>query len=281
MTIYAIGDIQGCFNELKQLLEKIQYKSDKDQLWFTGDLVNRGPDSLKTLRYIKALDGNAISVLGNHDLHMLAVLNGLQQPRKSDTFDEILTAPDKVELMNWVSKLPLMHVDSNNVLVHAGIYPAWRIPQAQALAKEVEATLQSEHQIDFLHNMYGNLPEKWNDNLTGWDRLRFITNAFTRMRYCDTTLALDLKHNGKPGSQPDELSPWLNYLNENHKQYRILFGHWSTLGQSKISNVYALDGGCLWGGNLTALALDETPRYIHINCNGQLSPTFVETSTSN
>lgn len=274
MTIYAIGDIQGCFSELKQLLKKIDFSHHKDQLWFTGDLVNRGPDSLATLRFVKALGENAITVLGNHDLHMLAVLYGFEKQRPKDTFDEIIHAPDKNELIQWIIHQPLMHIDEsvNAVLVHAGIYPGWSIPKAAELAREVETVLQSEKLTEFLQNMYGNKPKNWKDSLQGWERLRFITNCFTRMRYCHEDLALDLKYNGKPGKQPAHLQPWLNFLNEEQKQHRILFGHWSTLGQSKIENVFALDSGCLWGGELTALALEETPRYIHLNCQGELSP---------
>jgi len=274
MTVYAIGDIQGCFSELEQLLEKIHFSSDKDQLWFTGDLVNRGPDSLATLRYVKSLEGNAITVLGNHDLHMLAVLFGYQKQRPKDTFDEIIQAPDKDDLIQWLIHQPLMHIDDSlsAVLVHAGIFPGWTIQQAKELAGEVETALQGKHLLEFLQNMYGNQPDNWNDQLQEWERLRFITNCFTRMRYCHSDLALDLKYNGEPGLQPEHLQPWLNFLNQDHKKYRILFGHWSTLGQSKVNNVFALDSGCLWGGKLTALALEETPRYIHLNCKGELKP---------
>jgi len=274
MTVYAIGDIQGCFSELKQLLEKIQFSSDKDQLWFTGDLVNRGPESLATLRYVKSLNENAITVLGNHDLHMLAVLFGYQKQRRKDTFDEIIQAPDKDDLIQWLIQQPLMYVDEslNAVLVHAGIFPGWTIQQAKELAGEVETTLQGKHLPTFLQNMYGNQPDNWNDKLQDWERLRFITNCFTRMRYCHSDLALDLKYNGEPGLQPEHLQPWLNFLNQEHKKYRILFGHWSTLGQSKVSNVFALDSGCLWGGKLTALALENSPHYIHLNCKGELKP---------
>ena len=274
MTVYAIGDIQGCFNELKQLIDKIEFSSDKDQLWFTGDLVNRGPDSLKTLRFVKSLGENAISVLGNHDLHMLAILYGFQQQRPKDTFDEIINASDKASLIQWITHLPLIHTDEsiNAALVHAGIYPDWSIEKATELAGEVESVLQSEQLPDFLQNMYGNQPKKWNEELQGWERLRFITNCFTRMRYVHEDYSLDFKYNGEPGSQPKKLQPWLNFLNQKHLKQRILFGHWSTLGQSKVDNVFALDSGCLWGGKLTALALDDEPRYIHLDCKGELSP---------
>ena len=283
MTVYAIGDIQGCFHELKQLLEKIHFSSDKDQLWFTGDLVNRGPESLATLRFVKSLEDNAITVLGNHDLHMLAVLHGFQKPRPKDTFDEILQAADKDKLIQWVTHQPLLHHDKslNAILVHAGIYPGWTIETASEHAREVETILQSDLLPVFLQNMYGNQPENWNEDLQSWERLRFITNCFTRMRYCNADFSLDLKLNGEPGKQPDHLQPWLNFLNQDHKRYRILFGHWSTLGESKINNVYALDSGCLWGGKLTALALEpdikEVPHYIHLDCKGELTPPTYNT----
>jgi len=274
MTVYAIGDVQGCFNELKQLIKQLKFSSDKDQLWFTGDLVNRGPESLATLRYVKSLGENAITVLGNHDLHMLAVLFNLQKPRPKDTLEDIQKAKDKDELIQWICRQPLMHIDDtqNAIMVHAGIYPGWEISQAKKFAEEVEVVLQGEKLQDFLNNMYGNEPDTWRNDLQGWERLRFITNCFTRMRYCDSSFALDLKHNGKPGKQPEHLQPWLNFLNDEQKQHRILFGHWSTLGESKVKNVYALDGGCLWGGQLTALALENPPRFYHLNCQGELSP---------
>ena len=274
MTIYAIGDIQGCFKELKQLLKKINFSSDKDKLWLTGDLVNRGPDSLATLRYVKSLGDNAITVLGNHDLHMLAVIHGFQTQRPKDTLSEILKAPDKTSLTEWLIQQPLMHIDEDisTILVHAGIYPGWNISQAHELAKEVERVLQNEKLPGFLQHMYGNQPDRWDENLKDWERLRFITNTFTRMRYCHSNLTLDLKYNDAPGLQPSHLQPWLNFLTTEQKKYRILFGHWSNLGESKIDNVYALDSGCLWGGKLTALALENIPRYIHLDCDGELSP---------
>lgn len=274
MTIFAIGDIQGCFVELKDLLHKINFSLDRDQLWFTGDLVNRGPDSLATLRYVKSLGENAITVLGNHDLHMLAVLLGFESQRPKDTFGEIIHAQDKHELIDWIRTRPLMHWDqaNNSILVHAGIYPGWEIPKAMKHAKEVETILQNESFPLFLQNMYGNKPNQWKESLAGWERLRFITNVFSRMRYCHEDFSLDLKHNGKPGTQPKHLRPWFELLSKQQKDYRIIFGHWSTLGVNYFDNVYALDSGCLWGGKLTALALEKEPRFIHLKCKGELQP---------
>jgi len=272
MTIFAIGDIQGCFQELQQLLKKIKFSTDKDQLWFTGDLVNRGPESLAVLRFVKDLKENAITVLGNHDLHMLAVVHGLEKPRKKDTFKEILQASDRDALMEWITQQPLMHCENENVLVHAGIYPDWSIEQAAKLAKEVEAVLQSDKLIDFMKNMYGNQPKYWSDEHSGWDRLRFITNCFTRMRFCTTNKQLDMQEKCKPGNQSRGLFPWFELRNENLKQYRILFGHWSTLGMVNDDKVVSLDSGCLWGGKLTAIALQDPPYFTSLDCHGAMQP---------
>jgi len=273
MTIYAIGDIQGCFQELKALLKKINFSIDKDQLWFTGDLVNRGPQSLETLRFVKNLGENAITVLGNHDLHMLAVLFEFEKPRKKDTLNEILSAPDKQSLMDWVREQPLMHLDETHktVLIHAGIYPAWSIPQAQNYANEVQQILRDDRIKAFLQNMYGNEPDAWNEELTGWPRIRFITNCFTRMRYCSDKLALNMDEKGKPGSQATHLQPWFDFQNDSLKDYRIVMGHWSTLGHASQQNVFAIDSGCLWGGKLTAMRIDGPNEFFTVNCKSKQS----------
>ncbi|UCB53948.1 MAG: symmetrical bis(5'-nucleosyl)-tetraphosphatase [Thiotrichales bacterium] len=263
MAIYAIGDIQGCYDELKQLLEKIQFKDDRDQLWFTGDLVNRGPKSLQTLRMIKAMDANVTAVLGNHDLHLLATAYDHLKPGKKDTLDEILDAPDREELLHWLRSRPLMHVDRklDVVMLHAGLHPAWSIEQAQSLAHEVETVLQSDDHVSFYRHMYGDKPRNWSNKLNGWPRLRFITNIFTRLRYCDENGKSRLSAKGAPGTQPQGLRPWFEIDTRRSKDNRIIFGHWSTLALLKdypYSNVYPLDTGCLWGGRLTALRIDET-----------------------
>jgi len=274
MTTYAIGDIQGCYKELRQLLKLIHFSSDKDQLWFVGDLVNRGPDSLSVLRFIKDLGDNAISVLGNHDLHMLGVLHGIEKPRKKDTFDEIMLAKDRDAIIEWVCSRPLMHIDKQNkhILVHAGIYPAWSVEEAQLYAKEMESVLQSDKCIEFIKNMYGSKPKRWSASLTGWDRLRFITNSFTRMRFCTEDLQLDMKHTGSPGTQPNELIPWYLLRNNELRQYRILMGHWSTLGNVNDPQLVTLDTGCLWGGKLTAYSLESPSNYTSLQCSMTQNP---------
>ncbi len=289
MSIYVIGDIQGCLKELKELLIKIKFSADKDIIWFTGDLVNRGPQSLETLRYVKSMDENAVTVLGNHDLHMLAIVYGLQKQRPSDTFNSILSARDKDNLMDWVAHQPLMHTANNDqhILVHAGIYPAWSITQAKQYANEVESALRDEQRIDFLSQMYGNQPNRWSDTLSGWNRLRFITNTFTRMRYCTADMALELKTSAAPNALPQykaqdqkqnkdqTLTPWYTLRHDNAEQH-IFFGHWSTLGLTSEHGTHCLDTGCLWGGTLSAMKIDKISdgeNTVHqINCKGEINP---------
>lgn len=258
MALYAIGDIQGCWLELQMLLDKINFNPDKDTLWFTGDLINRGPNSLETLRYVKSLGNAALTVLGNHELHLLAISYKKFTPKKNDTFDGILTAHDRDELINWLRHQPLFHHDKkrNYCLVHAGLPPQWDIAEAKIRANEVETLLQSDQIEDFLDHMYGDKPNIWSDALTGWDRLRFITNCFTRIRYCDRSGRLDLKQKGSPGNQPKGLFPWFELPDRKSSKDKIVFGHWSTLGFHANEGIYALDTGCLWGGELTALQLD-------------------------
>ncbi len=259
MSTYVIGDIQGCLHELKELLNKISFSSDKDQIWFTGDLVNRGPDSLGVLRFVKSLEENAITVLGNHDLHMLAIVHGLEKQRPSDTFDEIINAKDKNELMQWISTLPLLHTANNDqhILVHAGLYPQWTIPQAKQYAHEVETILQSDQLLVFLSHMYGNKPDAWEDSIEYWDRLRFITNCFTRMRYCTVDGRLNLRSSVAPGKQESGLVPWYTLKNNRPTSVNLFFGHWSTLGLLHNNGIHCLDTGCLWGGTLTAMKIDD------------------------
>ena len=271
MATYAIGDIQGCYRQLKQLLEKLNYKSDKDQLWFAGDIVNRGPDSLKTIRFIKSLEDNAITILGNHDLHLLAVANGRHKQGKKDTIQEILDAKDATLLLDWLIERPLMHYQQeNNVcLVHAGIYPTWTKDQALSYASEVETFLRGPKAHEFFHHMYGDKPAIWSDKLTGWDRLRFITNCFTRMRYMNEDAKLCLKEKGSPGKQPVGVHPWFDFEGQ-HEDLNIVFGHWSTLTDPKQAHLYPLDTGCLWGGKLTALKINSKMKKItSIDCQNQ------------
>ena len=273
MAIYAIGDLQGCYDSLLRLLEKLNFDKEKDTLWFAGDLINRGPDSLSTLRFVKSLGESAITVLGNHDLHLLAIAYDIKTTRSPD-LQRILDADDKDELLLWLSHRPLLHHDKNlnYTIAHAGIYPLWTLQQAQEHAIELEHELKNNLH-NFLHNMYGNKPEKWDNSLTGFDRLRFICNSFTRMRFCHQDGSLDFSSNGAPGSVPEGATPWFDVANRKTKQERLLFGHWSTLGKVSKENIYALDTGCVWGGELTALRIDtEIEEYISVTCPGDANP---------
>ena len=269
MAIYAIGDIQGCFQQLQLLLKKLKFNPDKDKLWFAGDIVNRGPHSLQTIRFIQSLGDTAITVLGNHDLHLLAVANGRGKQGRKDTIKDIIEAPDRDKLLDWLIHRPLMHYDKklDVCMVHAGIYPPWSIKKALGYASEVEATLQSTKSHEFFHHMYGDKPPKWSKNLKGWDRLRFITNVFTRMRYCDYKGNLSLRDKGSPGTQPPGVLPWFHILDRKASASRIIFGHWSTLSNPEVENLYPLDTGCLWGGKLTAIKVNKKMRkIISVDC---------------
>jgi len=259
MAIYAIGDVQGCYQELQALLEKLQFSADQDTLWFAGDIVNRGPDSLQTIRFIKSLGADAITVLGNHDLHLLALANGRGKQGRKDTIRDILEAPDREELLDWLLHRPLMHYDKkhNVCMVHAGIYPSWTVEDALRYASEVEAILQSDKSHEFFHHMYGDKPPKWSKKLSGWDRLRFITNVFTRMRYCDEKGRLTLREKGAPEKQPPGIIPWYQVAKRKTTDTRVIFGHWSTLKNPHVKNLYPLDTGCLWGGELTAIRVNS------------------------
>lgn len=260
MASYAIGDIQGCFQPLQALLQHIDFDARHDTLWFTGDLVNRGPQSLETLRFVKGLGSAAITVLGNHDLHLLAVSEGHEKfQHNSDTLNPILQADDRDELLDWLRAQPLLHHDEDLKLsmIHAGLPPQWTLTQARAAAAEVEAVLRSEHYLDFLAHMYGNLPDLWSEGLRGHERLRFIVNCFTRLRYCSPQGKLALSAKGAPGTQPSGMIPWFQIPDRASRENTIIFGHWSTLGLHLQDNVMALDTGCLWGGSLTAVRLED------------------------
>ena len=259
MATYAIGDIQGCFDALISLLEKIAFDPDKDTLWFEGDLINRGDKSLETLRFIKGLGESAISILGNHDLTLLSICEGNEKV-KNHTLDGILEAPDREELILWLRHRPLLHHDEKlgYTMIHAGLPPQWDLTTAQKCACEVESVLQGDDYPQFMANMFGDEPKKWNKDLEGWARLRFITNCLTRMRYCKPGGKLDFKDKGPIGSQKDGYIPWYEIPDRKSNDLKIIFGHWSTLfGNTNQSNVYAIDTGCLWGGTLTAMKLDS------------------------
>jgi len=255
MATYAIGDIQGCYDEFRRLLDQIEFDPVNDRLWCAGDLVNRGPDSLSVLRWVKALGEHAVVVLGNHDLHLLAVAAGVDRHHKKDTLDEILTAPDRDELLDWLRHRPVMHVDEKKdfAVLHAGLAPQWDLEQAVACAGELEAALRDPGNEEFLNAMYGNEPARWSEDLTGIERLRFITNCFTRLRYCDADGTLHLHEKALPGTQPEGVLPWFQVPGRRTADDRIIIGHWSTLGFHVGDNVWAIDSGCLWGGHLTAI----------------------------
>jgi bis(5'-nucleosyl)-tetraphosphatase (symmetrical) len=258
MATFAIGDVQGCYDDLMRLLERIHFDEQDDQLWFAGDLVNRGPDSLGVLRFVRGLGKRAVSVLGNHDLHLLAVAAGAAKVRDSDTLDATLDAEDREEHLDWLRHRPMLHHDAGlgYTLVHAGLPPQWDLGQAQACAHELEDALRRPQHAEFFREMYGDEPRRWRADLKGVDRLRFIVNCFTRLRYCSAAGDLELKHKGAPGTQPEGLLPWFEVPGRASAGLHLLFGHWSTLGEVRRHNVYPLDTGCVWGGRLTALRLD-------------------------
>jgi len=266
MSIYAIGDIQGCFDELLRLLDSLSFNEQSDQLWFAGDLVNRGPKSLETLRFVKSLGDAAITVLGNHDLHLLAASCVPKIAHKKDSLLPILEAPDRDELIDWLRHRPLFHFNDDFCLVHAGIPPQWDFKKTQKMAILAEQALRGSNYQSFLNQMYGNKPNIWSSNLKGVERLRFIVNCFTRMRYCDADGRLDFIHSGPPGSQPKGLVPWFDAPKRKNTDMRIIFGHWSSLGYYEGPNCYAIDTGCLWGGQLTALRLGEPVQRFSIDC---------------
>lgn len=263
MAVYAIGDLQGCLDPLKRLLDRIAFDPARDRLWFCGDLVNRGPASLQTLRFVHGLGNLAVAVLGNHDLHLLATAWTDSRPRRNrDTLDEILAAPDRDELLEWLRHRPLLHHDPaiGFTMVHAGLPPQWTLEDAFTAAGELEAVLGGHRFVDFLRQMYGNKPNRWSADLEGLERLRFIVNAFTRMRYVRPDGSLDFEYNGPPGAAGPELIPWFRFPGRRSAGLSMVFGHWSTLGEVVHDGAFSLDTGCVWGGRLTALRLDDAVR---------------------
>ncbi|ABE48737.1 symmetrical bis(5'-nucleosyl)-tetraphosphatase [Methylobacillus flagellatus] len=256
MATYAIGDIQGCYHSLLSLLELIQFDPVKDKLWLVGDLINRGPGSLETLRWAKSHESSLVMVLGNHDLHALAVAEGYVRAHRSDTLQSIFDAPDRDELLEWLRFRPMMHAEDGMVLVHAGLLPQWSAEQALHLGQEVERALRGDDYHGFLAHMYGNYPVRWEAGLQGMDRLRMITNAMTRLRVCTPDGAMDFDFKGKLADIPPGKMPWFDVPERGSADVTVIFGHWSALGLQQRDNLYALDTGCLWGGKLTALRLE-------------------------
>ncbi len=264
MATYAIGDVQGCHERLLALLDRIDFDPSRDRLRFAGDLVNRGPQSLAVLRFVMELgDDVAQTVLGNHDLHLLAAAHGLREPSRGDTLDEILAAPDRDALLDWLRRRPLLHQnpDNGNVLVHAGIPPQWDLPTARRCAAELQSVLSGKRLENFLRHMYGNRPRRWSEDLEGHDRLRYITNAFTRMRYLDSQARLDFDEKRPPGEQGDGLQPWVALPRPTPLGAPVVFGHWASLQAIEPLDprhgVHHIDTGCVWGGPLTALREDD------------------------
>ena len=274
MTTWAIGDIQGCARSFDALLEAIAFDPGTDRLWLAGDLVNRGPDSLGVLRRVMALGDRAVAVLGNHDLHLLAIVAGVRPPWEGDTFDEILAAPDRDELIDWLRCRPLLHHDaaSRTVLVHAGLPPGWSLEEAKARAGEVTGVLEEADWQDVLQTLYGNEPSVWASGLSPADRRRFTINALTRMRYVDAAGRLDFEYNGPPGTQPPELRPWFELCDPGDADagnVHVIFGHWASLGLVRRPGFTCIDTGCVWGRTLTALPLDPPGEPVAIECAGE------------
>lgn len=268
MTRYAIGDLQGCDRELRALLARLKFSPDRDRLWFVGDLVNRGPGSLAALRLVRELGDNAVVVLGNHDLHLLALAHGVHRRRKSDTLDEVLAAPDRERLLEWLLTRPLAHAEGGDLMVHAGVVPQWTVELTLQLAQAVSAALRHDPRTLFEH-MYGDEPERWDERLAGFERLRFTINVLTRLRLCtaDGRVELDAKE-GTPPSPPSPLRPWFEHPARRSRSARVIFGHWSALGLVQDHGVVGLDTGCVWGGALTALDLDAQAPPVSLPCAG-------------
>lgn len=267
MATYAIGDVQGCFDELQALTALLRFEPTRDQLWFVGDLVNRGPKSLEVLRYVRALGDSAVTVLGNHDFHLLCLAEGCAKRRADDTLDELLGAPDAPQLLDWLRSRSMLHVQDGYAMVHAGLLPQWSIDKALSLAREVEGALRGARYREFLANLYGAEPRAWRDDLAGWDRLRVIVNAMARMRFCTAQGEMDMKAKGteaRPGFRP-----WFELRPAGERP--IVCGHWSALGLKLTERLAVLDTGCVWGGSLTALRLEDRALF-QLPCRGYQQP---------
>jgi bis(5'-nucleosyl)-tetraphosphatase (symmetrical) len=261
MPHYAIGDIQGCHTELCELLDLIGFSKAHDRLWLVGDLVNRGPDSLAVLREVMALGDAATTVLGNHDFHLLTVAAGHRKPHRDDTLDAILAAPDRDALIAWLTARPLVVAEGDLAMVHAGFLPSWTVEQAVVLSREVEAVLASGRAHEFLGVLYGDEPRRWSDDLAGYDRLRVIVNACTRLRFCTADGTMELREKRGPEHTPGGFIPWFEHPSRRSSRSTIVCGHWSTLELLLAPNVLMLDSGCLWGGTLTGIRLPDRRVY--------------------
>jgi bis(5'-nucleosyl)-tetraphosphatase (symmetrical) len=274
MPVYAIGDVQGCDEEFGALLHRIRFRADRDRLWLTGDIVNRGPRSLEALRRTHALRDNLVVVLGNHDLHLLAVArSGARNLKRGDTLDELLAAPDREPLLDWLQTCPLLHHDEKLgfTLIHAGMPPQWDLTTAATAAHEVERALATDARALFDH-MYGDQPDCWSESLKGYERLRFTVNCLTRLRYCDAQGRINLRLKDGPDAVPEPWMPWFRVPRRRSRELRIVCGHWSTLGIYLKDNVFGIDGGCVWGGSLCALRLDEPGEPVLVGCRRHQQP---------
>lgn len=257
MALYLIGDVQGCDGPLRRLLERIAFSPSRDRLFFLGDMVNRGPDSGAVLRRLMALGGSALCLLGNHDLHLLALAAGVPVSRGEDTLDELLAAPDRGALLDWLKQQHLAWQEANCLMVHAGVPPDWSAAKALALAKEVQAVLRGPDCDAWLGQMYGDEPTAWRDDLAGADRLRCIVNALTRMRFCSAQGVMELDANMGPGQAPPGFLPWFEHLHRQTASTTVAFGHWSSLGLLVRPDLICLDTGCAWGGQLSAMRISR------------------------
>jgi bis(5'-nucleosyl)-tetraphosphatase (symmetrical) len=264
MALYMIGDVQGCDDALARLLAHIGFSPSRDTLYLLGDLVNRGPQSLAVLRRVIALDGAARCVLGNHDLHLLALTQGVRKPHKSDTLQAVLDAPDREQLIDWLRAQPLAMQAHGWLMVHAGVLPQWTVPQTLALAGEVQAVLASPQWADFLHQMYGNRPDHWRDGLQGSERLRVVVNALTRLRFCSVEGVMDFDTKDSADAAPPGFLPWFEVPGRRSAGTPLAFGHWSTLGLLHRPDVLGLDTGCVWGGCLSAARLLDAPGQVEV-----------------
>lgn len=264
MTTYAIGDVRGNYKALLQLVKKIQYSKEQDTLWFTGDLVNTGPDSLAVLRFVKDLGSRAITVLGHQELRLLAVAEGVAPQHHEDLFGEILAAPDRDALLKWLRQCPFLHHELNFTLIHAGIPAEWRLSQARTLAMEAETSLSMGNHKTFLENIFADDPTRWHAKHRGWKRVRFITNAFTRMRYCNEIGRLDFTAKGPPGTQPEGYMPWYQMANRAMAEQNIIFGHWSTLDDDTVPGIFPLNSS--HSDSLSALKICSQPEKITVVC---------------
>lgn len=271
MATYVIGDLQGCYRSLQSLLDSIDFDSRRDRLWLVGDLVNRGPDSLAVLRFVKDLGDAAVTVLGNHDLHLLAVAEGFERLKRGDSLAEILDAPDRSALLDWLRSRPLVHYEQDVLMVHAGLLPQWSAGEACALADEVTQVLRGADARAFFGQMYGNQPDRWDPGLQGMDRLRVIVNAMTRLRLCTADGVMEFSHKGRLLGVPRGFMPWFDVAHRASGDTRVVFGHWSALGLVRRPNVLGLDTGCLWGRRLSAFRLEDR-RIFQVRCRERSIP---------